>query len=158
VENDFPSLDELISQESNLRISAADVDPIALGNFLREEIEQAKLPLCLIVRMYGRTIFQIAAPGSQSINDSWMLRKARVAELFGHSSLYVRLEHQATGRPYESHGLDLNEYAFFGGGFPLKDEADRTYGAVAISGTLQLEEHIFLVDTLTRFKASLIAR
>lgn len=151
----FPTLVELLSQEAELQIPASAVDPLSLGHFLYQEIKAEHLPLSLTIRFYGRTVFQIAAPGSEAINDLWMLRKARVSELFGHSSLYVRLEHEATGRPYESHGLNLSDLAFFGGAFPLKDYEGRTFGAVAISGTLQLEEHKFLEEKITAFKSSL---
>jgi uncharacterized protein (UPF0303 family) len=152
--SELPTLEELLEHEARLRFSPSDLDPVRLGEFIYREIKSASLPLCLIIRMYGRTVFQISAPGSEQINDLWMLRKARVSEDFGHSSLYVRLEHIETGRPYESHAINLDNYAFFGGGFPLKDEVGRTFGAVGISGTLQIEEHFFLVSTLSKFKNS----
>lgn len=149
----FPSLEELLAEEARLTLNPSQLDPLRLGIFISQRIVESNLPLCLIVRHYGRTVFQISHPGSESINDLWMLRKARVAELFGHSSLYVRLEHEASGRPYESHGVNLEDYAFFGGGYPLKDLQGRTFGALGVSGTLQLPEHKFLVEVLTTFKA-----
>ncbi len=152
VTTNFPSLEELLSEELRLALDPGTLDPVELGLFISKQIQSDNQPLSLIIRLYGRTIFQIAHPGSHQINDSWMLRKARVAEVFGHSSLFVRLEHESTGRPYDSHGLDLNDYAFFGGGYPLKDSAGRTFGAVGVSGTLQLPEHKFLVEVLTKFK------
>lgn len=152
--NQFPSLEELLAEEARLKLDPSQVDPLRLGAFISQRIVESNQPLCLVVRFYGRTVFQVAHPGSESINDLWMLRKARVAELFGHSSLYVRLEHEASGRPYESHGLNLEEFAFFGGGYPLKDLQGRTFGALGVSGTLQLPEHKFLVEVLTAFKAS----
>ena len=151
--NQFPTIEELLEEEAKLTFNPATLDPVVLGSFISQKILETNQPLCLLIRHYGRTVFQVAHPGSQSINDLWMLRKARVAELFGHSSLFVRLEHEATGRPYESHGLNLNEFAFFGGGYPLKDGNGRTFGAIGVSGTLQLPEHNFLVEVLTAFKS-----
>jgi uncharacterized protein (UPF0303 family) len=153
VGNQFPTIEELLEEEAKLTFNPAALDPVVLGSFISQKILETNQPLGLLIRHYGRTVFQVAHPGSQSINDLWMLRKARVAELFGHSSLFVRLEHEATGRPYESHGLNLNEFAFFGGGYPLKDGNGRTFGAIGVSGTLQLPEHNFLVEVLTAFKS-----
>lgn len=141
-----------MSEESQLTLNLATFDPVKLGLYISKEILDQNEPLSLVVRQSGRTIFQIAHAGSHQINDIWMLRKARVAEVFGHSSLYVRLEHESTGRPYESHGLNLDDYAFFGGGYPLKDHFGRVFGSIGVSGTLQLPEHKFLVDVLTKFK------
>jgi uncharacterized protein (UPF0303 family) len=149
----FPSLEELLAEEAKLTFNPATLDPLVLGAFVSQRIAETHQPLSLIIRHFGRTVFQVAHPGSELINDSWMIRKARVAELFGHSSLYVRLEHEATGRPFETHGLNLNDFAFFGGGYPLKDQSGRTFGAIGASGTLQLHEHKFLVEVLTAFKA-----
>ena len=151
--NEFPSLDQLLAEEAKLTFDPGKLDPIALGNFISQKIVEHNQPLSLVVRLYGRTVFQVAHPGSEAINDPWMLRKSRVAEHFGHSSLFVRLEHEATGRPYESHGINLDDFAFFGGGYPLKDQSGRTFGAIGISGTLQLHEHKFLVEVLTAFKS-----
>jgi len=151
---DFPSLQELLEEEKQLTFNQDQLDPLLLGEFISQEIIRQNLPLCLIVRYLGRTVFQIGHPGSQEINDLWMLRKARVAETFGHSSLYVLVEHEASGRPFESHGLDLSQYAFFGGGYPLNSPQFRTFGSIGISGTLQLEEHRFLVKVLDKFRNS----
>ena len=88
--NQFPSLEELLAEEETLTLNPSQVDPLRLGAFVSQRILESNQPLCLVVRLYGRTVYQVAHPGSESINDLWMLRKARVAELFGHSSLYVR--------------------------------------------------------------------
>jgi uncharacterized protein (UPF0303 family) len=153
VGNQFPTIEEILEVEAKLTFNPSALDPVVLGSFISQKILETNQPLGLLIRHYGRTVFQVAHPGSQSINDLWMLRKARVAELFGHSSLFVRLEHEATGRPYESHGLNLNEFAFFGGGYTLKDGNGRTFGAIGVSGTIQLPEHNFLVEVLTAFKS-----
>jgi uncharacterized protein (UPF0303 family) len=152
LEDRFPSLEELLAEEAKLTFNPATLDPLALGSFVSQRIAESHQPLSLIIRQFGRTVFQVAHPGSELVNDSWMIRKARVSELFGHSSLYVRLEHEATGRPFETHRLNLNDFAFFGGGYPLKDQSGRTFGAIGASGTLQLHEHKFLVEALMAFK------
>lgn len=69
-----------------MALDPSEVDPLRLGSFISQRILESNQPLGLVVRLYGRTVFQVAHPGSESINDFWMLRKARVAELFGHSS------------------------------------------------------------------------
>lgn len=148
----FPSLEDLLESETHLRLDPGKVDPLTLGSFISKKIVERSEPLCVIVRHFGRTVYQQAHSGSQAINDLWMLRKARVAELFGHSSLYVRLEHIANNRPYESHGINLDDYAFFGGGYPLNDLNGRTFGSIGVSGTLQLPEHLFLERVLSEFK------
>lgn len=150
---EFPSLDELLAEEASLRLDTSRFELFDFADHCVQSMKAENLPLSMIIRLHGRTVYQVALPGSQPIHDMWMLRKARVAELWGHSSLFVRLEHEATSRPYESHGLNLEEFAFFGGGYPLVDEQQRTFGAIGISGTYQLPEHRLLVRLLGEYKS-----
>ena len=77
--NQFPSLEELLAEEAGLVLNPSEMDPLRLGTFISQRILASNQPLCLVVRLYGRTVFQVAHPGSESINDLWMLRNARVA-------------------------------------------------------------------------------
>lgn len=151
----FPSLEQLLAEEQELLLDPSRLDVFAFAEHCVRTMRSELLPLAFIIRLHGRTVYQIALPGSQPINDLWMLRKARVAETWGHSSLFVRLEHESTSRPFASHGINLDEYAFFGGAYPLRDAQERTFGSIAISGTYQLPEHHLLVRLLREFKQRL---
>lgn len=124
---------------------------VALGMSCLDRAISLELPITIMVRHLGRTVFAAGLPGSASINDNWAMRKIRLVELFEKSSMLLKLEHEADGvSVYDRHSISELEYAAAGGALPLRNSSGLV-GVVVISGLDQWSDHIFCVDALAAF-------
>lgn len=148
---EFPSSQELLEQESGLRFSQANFDGVDFGKFVLSCLNETSETLAFMIRQNSGTVFQVSFAGTHPINDQWLIRKCRVVELFGHSSMYVKQEHAEVGRPYTVHAINQMEYAFFGGAFPLADMNGRVFGVIAFTGTDQNSEHNLAMEMIRNY-------
>ena len=94
-------------------------------------------------------LFHVALAGATPDNDSWIERKTRVVNRFGHSSLYMRQAAVERGTTFEEQlGLDPQLYAAHGGAVPVIVRAVGPVGVVVVSGLPQLEDHRMVVTAL----------
>jgi len=147
----FPSSQELLEQEPRLRFNQANFDGVDFGKFVLGRLNGTSETLAFMIRQNSGTVFHVSLAGTHPINDQWLIRKCRVVELFGHSSMYVMQEHAEENRPYNIHAIDQMEYCFFGGAFPLADMNGRVFGVIAFSGTDQNSEHNLAVDMIKAY-------
>ena len=145
---ELPTSQELLRQEPELRFGQANFDGIDFGKFVLDRVNGTLETLSFMVRQNSGTIFHISFAGTYPINDQWLIRKCRVVELFGHSSMYVMQDHIEQNRPYAIHAINQLEYAFVGGAFPLADMSGRVFGVLAFSGTDQLSEHNLAIEMI----------
>lgn len=124
---------------------------VSLGQSCLARASSLELPITIMVRHLGRTVFAAGLPGSSCINDNWAMRKIRLVELFEKSSMLLKLEHEADGvSVYDRHSISELKYAAAGGALPLRS-ASGVVGVVVISGLDQWSDHIFCVDALAAF-------
>ena len=147
----FPSSQELLEQEYELRFNQVNFDGVDFGRFILHHLIGTSETLAFMIRQNSGTIFHVSFPGTHPIHDQWLIRKCRVVELFGHSSMYVMQEHGEESRPYTTHAINQMEYAFFGGAFPLADMSGRAFGVIAFSGTDQNSEHNLAVEMIKSY-------
>jgi uncharacterized protein (UPF0303 family) len=94
-------------------------------------------------------LFRAALPGATPDNDTWIARKQRVVHRFGHSTLHTRQTFVERGTTFEEAlGLDPQQYAAHGGGFPVIVRSVGPVGVVVVSGLPQLEDHRMVVTAL----------
>ena len=108
---DAAQLDALLAEEDRLVFSHFDHDVAwQLGSMLRSAALDEDLPVAISIRRNGQCLFHAALPGSSADNDAWLLRKASVADRYGHSSYYVGCKFRADGRDFDVDSrLDLRE-------------------------------------------------
>ena len=150
---DPPTLEELEEQEQRLRFDRFDNETAwALGTALVEAARVARLPVTVDIRRNGQQLFHAALEGTAPDNDAWIMRKTRVVDRFGHSSLYVGERSRQEGTTFEEEmRLDPDDYAAHGGAFPVIVRDVGVVGTVAVSGLPQVEDHRFVVTELERF-------
>jgi uncharacterized protein (UPF0303 family) len=150
---DAAQLDALLAEEDRLVFSHFDHDVAwQLGSRLRAAALAEHLPVAISIRRNGQCLFHAALPGSSADNDAWLLRKAAVAERYGHSSYYVGFKFRAEGRDFDVDSrLDVGIFAAHGGAFPLIVRTAGCIGTVAVSGLPQVEDHRFVVQHLEGF-------
>jgi uncharacterized protein (UPF0303 family) len=148
---------DLLAEEASLVLpSLSELDAIALGERILTRAIREQLPVAIEVRRAARVVFRAALPGSTPDNDSWIARKARVAERFEHASLYCRVVHEAAGTTFEGKtGLPFDEYAPFGGAVPLSVVGTGQVGVAIVSGLPQLDDHDLVVSCIRDHLADL---
>ncbi|MFC3895113.1 heme-degrading domain-containing protein [Lentzea rhizosphaerae] len=146
--------EELLAQERRLQFTRFGNDiAIELGLHLLDAAREQGLPIAISVRRNGHRLFHASLPGTSPDNDSWLERKARVVERFGHSSFYVGTTFREKGTTFEaeSQHLDAALYAAHGGVFPVVVRGTGPVGTVGVSGLPQAEDHEFVVTQLESF-------
>src|SRR5580692_8301323 len=150
---DADQLDSLLAEEDRLVFAHFDHETAwQLGSRLRAAALEQHLPIAISIRRNGQCLFHAALPGSSADNDAWLLRKAAVAERYGHSSYYIGCKFRADGLDFDVDSrLDAATFAAHGGAFPLLVRAAGCIGTVAVSGLPQVEDHRFVVNNLEAF-------
>ncbi len=115
------TLADLAEQERELQLASfTNDDAWSLGTALVAAARARQAPVAVAVSRNGHQLFHAALTGASPDNDSWIERKSRVVQRFGHSSLYVRQMFLERGTTFEdSVDLDPALYAAHGGAFPI---------------------------------------
>ena len=147
---DFPSVTELAAEEQQLQLTRfTNDDAWALGTALVARARDGQLPVAIDVSRHSHQLFHAAMTGATPDNDSWIARKAAVVHRFGHSSLYVGQRSREAGTTFEEQfGLDPQQYAAHGGGFPVLVRDVGPVGVVVVSGLPQVADHRMVVAAL----------
>ena len=142
--------EQLLAEEAALALpSLSHDDAVGLGLLALSRARSRALPVTLEVRRGARVAFRAALPGSVADQDSWIARKARVVERFGHSTLYERVRCEAAGTTFpERTGLPESRYAAHGGGVPLVVDGTGMVGVLLVSGLPQVDDHALAVEVL----------
>ena len=148
--DDFPPLATLAAEEEELQLSSFTHDDAwTLGSALVAAGRAAGAPVAIEISRNQQRLFHVALAGATPDNASWIERKSRVVQRFGHSSLYVRQAALEKGKPFEeTPGLDPALYAAHGGAFPVLVRGVGPVGVVVVSGLPQVEDHRMVVDAL----------
>ena len=148
--SDWPSVAELTAEEEELQFSSfTNDDAWELGTALVEGARRQGAPVAIDISRNSHTLFHVALPGATPDNDSWIARKQRVVQRFGHSTLYMRQVFVERGTTFEEAlGLDPQRYAAHGGGFRVIVRSVGPVGVMVVSGLPQLEDHRMVVAAL----------
>ena len=144
------TLAQLAAEEEELQFSGfTNDDAWELGSALVTAGREQGLPIAVDISRNRHQLFHASLPGTTPDNDSWIQRKTRVVDRFGHSSLYVRQASIERGTTFEAEfGLDQERYAAHGGAFPIIVRAVGPVGAVVVSGLPQVADHRLVVAAL----------
>jgi uncharacterized protein (UPF0303 family) len=148
-------LDKLELVQTHEQLVVADTwsltSAVALGEYCLGRARAAQLPILIMVRHLGQSVFVAALPGSSMLNENWAMRKIRLVELFGKGSMLVRLEHEVDGSSvYAKHSISEEKYAAVGGAIALRNTTG-VVGVLVVSGLDQFSDHMFCVEALTEF-------
>jgi uncharacterized protein (UPF0303 family) len=106
------------------------------------------------VRIGEWIVFHASLPGTNTENDWWMGRKARVVLLTGHSSMHERVLAEETNIDwFAKHGVEEEQYAIHGGGLPINVAGKGLAGILLISGLPQVQDHLLGIEVLTEYLA-----
>lgn len=143
-------LERIARQEARLVFARFGADTAwTLGTQLRSMAEAGGTGVAILVRIARRDVFACTMPGATPANADWARRKCNTVELLARSSYGATLAPLRDGQTIADRmGLDLRDYAFAGGGFPIAVEGTGMIGAVAVSALPQREDHAMVVAAL----------
>ena len=145
----------LKTEEEMLVLPAFDIAAaLEIGQIAFELASARELKAAIEVRIGEWVVFHASLPGTNSENDWWMGRKARVVLLTGHSSIHERVLAEETNIDwFAKHGVDEEQYAIHGGGLPINVVGKGLVGVLLISGLPQIQDHLLGVEVLTEYLA-----
>ena len=134
--------------------SLSQKEAIEIGEIALDMGFARGLPIAIEVRLKDWIVFHASLPGSDTENDSWIARKARVVLATGRSTMHERVDAEERGvNWYEEKGLSEELHAIHGGALALNVSGLGCVGMLIISGLPQVEDHLFAVEVVTEFLA-----
>ena len=145
----------LKAEEEALVLPAFDVAAaLEIGQIAFEIATNRGINPAIEVRIGEWIVFHASLPGTDTTNDWWMGRKARVVLLTGHSSMHERVLAEETNIDwFAKHGVEEEQYAIHGGGLPINVAGKGLAGILLISGLPQVQDHLLGVEVLTEYLA-----
>jgi uncharacterized protein (UPF0303 family) len=126
-------------------------DAWTLGNALYHEAGRQGVALAIEIRVNQVCLFSALMPGATAENVDWVRRKRNLVDFLGISSWAAGLMLQSRGTTLaQRYGLDLRDYAAFGGSFPLYLTSGCQIGTVTVSGAPQRDDHYLVLEMLQR--------
>ena len=145
----------LKAEENALVLPAFDIAAaLEIGQIAYELATNRGINPAIEVRIGEWIVFHASLPGTDTTNDWWMGRKARVVLLTGHSSMHERVLAEETNIDwFAKHGVEEEQYAIHGGGLPINVAGKGLSGILLISGLPQVQDHLLGVEVLTEYLA-----
>ena len=137
----------IIEQERRLEFSAFDESTaFSILSRVRERGLAQGWPIVCDIRLWDRQIAFVTLPGASGDNANWALRKSNTVRRLGKSSYRAKLEVDPTERMFPPHrNMPVNEFAFSGGGFPIRVKGAGIIGSIAVSGLPERDDHESIV-------------
>lgn len=151
---DYSQLCEVIKeQEELLRFqSFSNKDAWNLGAYITEKLYERQITLAVqICRMNGAVLFQHLMEGTTKDNQRWMQRKFNTVSLTEGSSLRAWAMLGEKDETVASRGLSEQDYAFCGGGFPIRLKSGELVGVAIVSNLPHMKDHQVLVDLIAEW-------
>lgn len=125
-----------------------------IGCKLREKALGYSQPVSInISGVTGQTFFHaLSGPGPTMDNQHWIDRKMRTVKRFSRSSFYMGCKSRAQNKAISAFFIDEKDYAFHGGGFPIRvKNVEPIVGVIVVSGLRQDQDHLLIVETLKEY-------
>jgi uncharacterized protein (UPF0303 family) len=120
-----------------------------IGLFLIKKAEEEQKSITVDVTVGKQQIFHCALKGTSEENDRWIIRKNRVVDRFQRSSYSVGILLKSQNKSIEEvYGLSADEYAPYGGSYPIMVKDKGFIGTITISGLRQHEDHEMVVEAI----------
>ena len=138
------------AQEATLRFDHFTAkDAYALGTFITERVYARGMEMAVCIRkMNGHILYQHCTQGTSLSNQNWMQRKFNTVCLTEGSSLRAWATLNLKGQTPQDQGVSPLDYAYCGGGFPVRLKTGELVGAVIVSNLPHREDHRFLVEAV----------
>jgi len=140
-----------MKQEELLRFDHfSNLDAWNLGSFLVQRVFDRQIDMAISIRkLTGNIVFQYATQHTSLSNQQWMQRKFNTVCLTEASSLRAWATAEFKGQTLESQGISTADYAFCGGGFPIRLKSGELVAVLIVSNLPHKLDHGFVIDGLS---------
>ncbi len=147
------NLTQLLAQETELQFAQFNSKTAwKLGYAIKEATEKLSASVAIEIYAFEQVLFSYAMPGTSKDHQDWARRKRQSVLRYGHSSYYLGQYNSSKQREFENQAhIDVREYCAHGGSFPIRIKGSGVVGAITVSGLLQEDDHILVVNTLREF-------
>ncbi|SFF47087.1 Uncharacterized protein, UPF0303 family [Paenibacillus algorifonticola] len=146
--------DEMIAkQEMLLQFDKFSHDMgIEIGLLLLSKARSEGKSIAVDISKCGQQIFHAALEGTTVDNDEWLRKKKNTVYRLNQSTLGIQLKLKKQGVTLEE-ALHLSpvDYVAAGGGFPIKVRGVGFIGAIAVTGTSEVDEHELITSCLSTY-------
>ena len=127
-------------------------DAWELGSFLVRRVFDRKIDMAISIRkLNGSVVFQYTTENTSLSNQKWMQRKFNTVCLTEGSSLRAWATAALKGQSLADQGIRSEDYAFCGGGFPIRLTSGEFIGAAIVSNLPHREDHRFIAGALAAY-------
>lgn len=150
-------LKELEEQELSLQFTEfSNETALKIGLLLIEKAKKDNKVIVIdISRSNGQQLFHYELDGTCEDNGHWPIRKARVVNRFGHSSLYIGTRLKRDGETLDGNLLlERSEYSAYGGSFPIIIKNAGIIGTITVAGLPDVEDHNLVVSCIREYLGS----
>lgn len=143
-------LARVAEQETRLVFDAFDeATAFEIGSAIRKRGLAENFPIVVDIRLWDRTLFYCALPGSTVNNTEWARRKFNVVRMFHRSSYRMVLQKARPDRTFPvGDALPIDDYVLAGGGFPIRVKGVGVVGSIAVSGLPERQDHEVVVAAI----------
>jgi uncharacterized protein (UPF0303 family) len=127
-------------------------DALNVALLIVEREKHSDRPFGVEVMLNGLLVFRYYPEGVTRNNALWFARKHNVVANAEMSSLRLTTRSQMEGKTYEDMLLDRKDYAWGGGGYPVRLKNTGVVGSICVSGLSGEEDHQIIVDALREYK------
>ncbi len=141
---------KIAEQETRLVFDGFDeATAYEIGSAIRTRGLAEKFPIVVDIKLWDRTLFYCALPGSTSGNSEWTRRKINVVKMFHRSSYRMVLTKAREDRTFPvGEALPIEDYVLAGGGFPIRIKGVGVIGVIAVSGLPERQDHEVVVAAI----------
>jgi len=144
---------EVEKQEETLRFDSFDnKTAYELGKYMTDLVYEKGIDLAISIRkLNGSILYQHLTAGTNLLNENWMNRKFNSVSMNECSSYACWIKAELTGETIATHALDIKDYAFCGGGFPIRLKSGELLGVIIVSNLPHEQDHSFIIEALNGF-------
>jgi len=140
-------------QEEMLRFDRfSNRDAWDLGAFLVGLMFDRQIDMAISIRkLNGNIIFHYQTQNTTLSNQQWMQRKFNTVSLTEGSSLRAWATAELKGQTLDDQGISSQDYAFCGGGFPIRLKSGELVAVLIVSNLPHKQDHGFVIDSLSEW-------
>lgn len=142
------------AEEARYRFAGFSQDEAwRLGQLLRAAAARFEKPVALEIRLNQLTVFRYFPEGTGRYNELWLKAKSNCVDLLGISSLQLYFDLLVSGETLADRRMREEDYAAYGGAFPLRLRDGALIGSIAASGLPHEQDHQVILDALEQYFA-----
>lgn len=152
-ENYAAMIEAALKQEAMLRFDHFTArDAYDLGVFITQRVYERGMEMAICIRKAnGHILYQHCTQSTTLSNQSWMQRKFNTVMLTEGASLRAWATLNLKGQTPQDQGVSALDYAYCGGGFPIRLKTGELVGAAIVSNLPHRDDHRFIVEALADY-------